>query len=128
MIKKAGLEESSVTDPQTGLKVRVSTTARMKYRKFLKESSYSEKNISNIVLNDIIANDFYNSSSNVLHYFIANSSSLSDQKKEWVEIRKMSNNRGSLSLFFSILREGSIDIITISQDWRQPKKARTKAG
>ena len=122
MIKKAGLEESSVRDPQTGLKVRVSTTARMKYRKFLKENN------SNIILNDIIAKDFYNSSSNVLHYFIANSSSLSDKKREWVEIRKMSNNRGSLSLFFSILREDSIDIITISQDWKQPKKARTKAG
>lgn len=128
MIKKAGLEESSVTDPQTGLKVRVSTTARIKYRKFLEENSSSEESISNIVLNDIIANDFYNSSNNVLHYFIANSSSVSARKREWVEIRKMSSNRGNLSLFFSILREGAIDIITVSENYRQPRKARTKAG
>ena len=122
MIKKAGLEESSIVDPQTGLKIRISTTARLKYRTFLDDS------ISNIVLNDIIANDFYNSANNVLHYFIANSSRLSNQKREWIEIRKMSNGRGGFSLFFSVLREGSIDIVTISKDWRQPKKAREKAG
>ena len=128
MIKKAGLEDSSLRDPQTGLKIRISTTARIKYRKYIKETISDEESFSNIALNDLIAKDFYVSSNNVLHYFIANSSRVSDQSREWVEIRRMSNNRGNLSLFFSILREDSIDIITVSQNWNQPKKARRKAG
>ena len=77
MIKKAGLEESSLTDPQTGLKIRVSTTARIKYRKYIEETISGEESFSNIALNDLIAKDFYVSSNNVLHYFIANSSSVS---------------------------------------------------
>ena len=128
MIKKAGLEQSSLVDPKTGLKIRVSTTARIRYREYLKDNFPEKESLSNIVLNDVIASDFYKSSNNVLHYFIAKSSNISGQNREWIEVRKLSDSRGKMQIFLSVLREGYIDIITIPEIWKKPKKARSTAG
>ena len=54
MIKKAGLEQSSLVDPKTGLKIRVSTTARIRYREYLKDNFPEKESLSNIVLNEIL--------------------------------------------------------------------------
>jgi len=38
MYKKAGFEDAGLTDPRTNLPIRISTTTRIKYRKYFNES------------------------------------------------------------------------------------------
>ena len=75
MIKKAGMEQATLSDPRTGLPIRISTTARIKYRKYFSESFSDRRellyDLSNIQLNDIIDQDFAASSDSVVHMFLA---------------------------------------------------------
>ena len=127
LIKKSGMEEAALTDPRTGLPIRVSTTARIKYRKYFDEQFSDRRDmlhdLSNRQLNDIIAQDFAASSDSVVHMFVSNTSSIQDQKRSWIEIRKVKTRR-AFNFFFSVIRPDGIDIITTSTRYRKPNKAR----
>lgn len=127
IIKTAGMEESTLTDPRTGLTIRVSTTVRMKYRKYFNDFWANKRDVlydlSNRQLNDIIAQDFAVSSGDVVHMFLSNSSSIDSQKRSWIEIRKVSS-RGAFNFFFSIIRPDGIDILTTSTRYKKPRKPR----
>ena len=124
-IKQSGLEQSSLQDPRTNLPIRISTTTRVKYRRYYagQESRNNLKNISNTELNDIIAQDFAASSEKALHMFLSNSSNLETKKREWIEIRGVYTYR-PFNVFFSVIRDGSIDIITVSTIWKKPRNIR----
>lgn len=111
MLKIAGMEETEVTDPKTGLTINVSTTARLIFRKMF-PTEYGA--LRNARLNAIIAEDFAKSSNNAVHYF-----RLGKEKDQGVaEIRSASI---SGVFYISAIRENSIDIITIQSDWLRPK-------
>ena len=140
IIKTAGLEESSFTDPRTGLVIRISTTVRIKYRKYYRrgtqdvvnynefgsksDSSEDSMHFTNTELNDIIAQDFARSSDGAKHMFVANTSNISSRKREWVEVRSVTPNR-PFNIFFSVIRPEHIDIINISTRWIKPRRNRT---
>lgn len=109
MKKYAGLEETEVTDPKTQKDIYISTTARLMYRKAWPEQYGHMRNFR---LNSIIAKDFAQNSSNVLHYFWINK-----DKRILAEIR-----RGSSNFFYiSIVKGNRVDVITIQSSWLQPK-------
>jgi adenine-specific DNA methylase len=126
MYKKAGMEDTGMTDPRTNLPIRVSTTARIKYRKYFDER-FTHRDIlhdlGNRQLNEIIAQDFAVSSDNVLHMFLSRSSNIASKKREWIEIRQVSG-RSAFNYFFSIIRHDGIDIITTSTRYNRPRKPR----
>ena len=132
MLKKAVLEQSTLIDPRTNLDIKVSTTARIKYRKYYSgqesigsgefgRTNYSH--LSNQELNDIIAQDFAASADGAAHMFISKSSNIETKKREWIEIRKVKVSR-PFNVFFSVIRGSSIDIINVSTRWKIPRKAR----
>ena len=127
IIKSAGMEQAALTDPRTGLPIRVSTTARIKYRKYFGEFFSDRRemlhDLSNRQLNDIIAQDFAVSSDSVVHMFVSNTSSIDTQKRSWIEIRKV-KTRNAFNFFFSVIRPEGIDIITTSTRYKKPQKAR----
>ena len=124
--KEAGMEDAGLTDPRTNLPIRVSTTARIKYRKYFDER-YSYRDVlydlSNRQLNEVIAQDFAASSEGAMHMFLSKSSSIESKKREWIEIRKASNRR-AFNYFFSIIRSDGIDILTTSTIYHKPNKPR----
>jgi hypothetical protein len=124
--KIAGIEDSSLTDPRTSLPIRISTTARIKYRKYFDER-FSHRDVlydlSNRQLNDIIAQDFAASSGSALHMFLAKSSDINSRRREWVEVRKV-GSRSAFNYFFSIIRCDAIDVITTSTRYIKPRKPR----
>ena len=125
-IKKiAGLEESTISDAYTGLPIFVSTTARKKIR----ESEYYKQidPMSNPVLNDYLAGLFKScgTEEGVLHYFLSKNST--KEIPEWIEVRLANHpdlQSFGIMYFFSVVRQGRIDIITLSDGFKQPKKAR----
>lgn len=124
--KTAGMESSSLNDPRTSLPIRISTTVRIKYRKYFNER-FSRRDVlydlSNRQLNDIIAQDFAASANSALHMFLSNSSDISSKKREWIEVRKV-DTRAAFNYFFSIIRCDGIDIITTSTRYHRPRKPR----
>jgi len=126
MHKKAGMEDAGLTDPRTSLPIRVSTTARIKYRKYFDER-YSYRDVlydlGNRQLNEIIAQDFAASAEGAIHMFLSKSSDIASKKREWIEIRKV-NTRRAFNYFFSIIRPDGIDIISTSTKYNVPKKPR----
>lgn len=128
-INKVALELTSVTDPRTNLEINVSTAVRKKYREYYSGQEVSAhtradySNMSNVELNEIIAQDFAASASNAKHMFLARTSSLETRKREWIEIRKVGVIR-PFNFFFSVIRKNSIDIIAISTIYKKPRKAR----
>jgi hypothetical protein len=127
LIKTAALESSTVTDPASGRVIRVSSTVRKKYRQYFAGQNSREdfSRIRNLELNDIIAKDFADSATNAKHMFKAKQSA-SSGKDEFIEIRAI--NRGkravAFNMFFAVIRQGSIDIITITQSWIKPASPR----
>jgi len=126
-IKNAGMEQATLTDPRTGLPIRVSTTARIKYRKYFNEFWSDRRDmledLSNRQLNDIIAQDFAVSADGVVHMFVSNTSSIDSKKRSWIEIRKV-KTRKAFNFFFSVIRPEGIDIITTSTYYKKPRKSR----
>ena len=125
-IKKAGMEESGMTDPRTNLPIRVSTTARIKYREYF--SKHSDKrdvmdDLSNRQLNEVIAQDFAASADSVKHMFLSNSSSLATRRRTWIEIRKI-ETRTAFHFFLSVIRPEAIDIIGTNTRYHVPRKPR----
>ena len=126
MHKKAGMEESNLTDPRTNLPIRVSTTVRLKYRKYFDER-FAHRDVlydlNNKELNEIIAQDFAVSHDSALHMFLSKTSNIASQKREWVEIRQV-KGRSAFNYFFSVIRPDGIDIVTTSTRYIKPKKPR----
>ena len=126
IIKKAGAEGSSLSDPRTNLNIFVTTTVRKKYREYFK-GKFSHREVlydlSNKQLNDIIAQDFAASSEGVIHMFLSKSSSLQTQRREWIEIRKVAN-RDAFNFFFSVIRPDGIYIINVNTRYIALKKPR----
>jgi hypothetical protein len=114
MIKLAGLEDTMVTDPGTGLKIRVSTTTRKMYRHIYR--GQEQEYMRNARLNEFIANEFAASSDKVVHYFKLGNASDPDRAK--AEIR---NKSGSAMFFIAIERGSNIDILTLQSAWKSPK-------
>ncbi len=126
MYKKAAIEDSGLVDPRTSLPIRVSTTARLKYRQYFDER-YTHRDVlydlNNKELNEIIAQDFAVSANNALHMFLSKSSNIATKKREWMEIRQVTGRR-AFNYFFSIIRSDGIDILTTSTKYVRPKKPR----
>ena len=126
-IKKAGMEESGLTDPRTNLPIRVSTTVRKNYRRYFNEVWSGNRDmlydLGNRQLNEIIGQDFAVSADSVVHMFLSNSSSISSQKRAWIEIRKVKTRR-AFHFFFSVIRPEGIDIIGTSTRYHKPRKPR----
>jgi hypothetical protein len=127
LIKTAALESSTMTDPASGRAIRVSSTVRKKYRQYFAGQNGREdlSRAKNSDLNDIIAKDFADSATNAKHMFKAKNSD-SSGKNEFIEIRAI--NRGkravAFNMFFAVIRQSSIDIITITQSWLKPTNPR----
>jgi len=130
--KNSGLEESSMSDPRTELPIHVSTTVRKKYREYYagqekgEGHNFSRTNygtMSNTELNDIIAQDFAASYDKAMHMFLSKGSNLNTKKREWIEIRGVATFR-PFNVFFSVIRDNSIDIITVSTIWKKPRAIR----
>lgn len=101
------MEETNQTDPVTNKKIRVSVTVRKHIRELEEYAS-----IRNAKLNDIIAKDFADASSQILHHFVLNRKG----KKEIGEIRGMQN-----AYYISAIRDGYIDILTVVVSFKEPK-------
>lgn len=130
LCKKAGPgthEESGLSDPRTNLPIRISITTRKKYRKYFNEVWKDRRDLlydlDNHTLNEIIAQDFAASMDGVVHMFVANTSDIQSRRREWIEIRKV-RGRSAFNFFFSVIRPGSIDIITTSTRYKKPGKPR----
>ena len=117
MYKIAGLEGTSVTDPASGLSVRVSTTTRKVYRYIYRNTDFGYETMRNVRLNEIIANDFANSSSRVVHHFKLGK--VGDQDRITAEIRnRLVDGKGTVMFFISAKRGNYIDILTLQDAWR----------
>lgn len=125
IVKKAGMENSGVVDPRTNRPIRVSTTTRMKYRKYFSLFWSHQRDylsdMSNVQLNEIIGQDFASAHDSVVHMFLSKSSNIASQKREWIEIRKVKTRR-AFNFFFSIIRPDGIDIIGTSTRYHKPLK------
>ena len=130
IVKKAGPEDSGMTDPRTGLPIYVTTTVRKKYRQYFSQEKadsvtgrdvYSD--LRNSELNQIIAQDFAASADNVRHHFLAKSSDLVSRKRNWIEIRKVYSRR-AFHFFLSVISSGHITIIGTTTRYMQPTKPR----
>ena len=83
--------------------------------------------MSNPELNSFLAGIFKNSGGedNAVHYFLLRGST--KENPTWIEIRSAANNALSefgFNYFYSIVREESIDIITLSSEYAKPKNPR----
>jgi hypothetical protein len=117
MLKKyAGFEETEVTDPKTGLTIRVSTTTRMMYRHYMYKGDPEYTSMRNVKLNAFIAHQFAESADNVKHEFKIGTSG--DDNRPKAELRNLKN---STMFFVSVPRGSHIDILTIHNGWKSPK-------
>lgn len=124
MLKLASLETTEVKDSKTGKEIRVSTTARLIYRKAYPNEYGSMRNHR---LNMTIAKDFVNNAGNVLHYFRLGKKE--SPRHEYKPVgsggdiyANVAEIRGTSSSFFiSAIKENTIDILTIQTSWLKPK-------
>ena len=121
LIKKAGIEPTSVSDPRTSRTIGISTSVRLEYRTYMETmAEYGRDDLlglQNRELNALIATDFAGSAGGVIHMFLSKRST--PDNKEWIEIRKVKARKG-LQYFFSAIRDSSIDIIYVSSDYKDP--------
>lgn len=134
-IADSGMEEAGITDPRTGLPIRISITTRKKYRKYwggqeMGGGNYSRMNwgsLRNKDLNEIIAGDFSSSHDKLIHIFKSNRKSESGGD-EWIELRMASSHgvgpKLPFNVFLAVLRRQSIDIITVTTGYRKPNSPR----
>jgi hypothetical protein len=126
ILKIAALEPTTHTDPRTGRMIRVSTSVRMKYREYFKSQMLNI--LPNRELNEIIANDFIASAEKVAHMSIRREDSdltAHPPKISWLEFRIQNRGpRAAFNFFVSIIRDASIDIITVKQSYIKPTKPR----
>lgn len=108
------MEETLVTDPASGMKIRVSVTTRKMYRHIFRNSKIGM--MRNEPLNQLIANDFSKSSDKVVHSFKLGKSG--EAERSLAEIR---NRAGSVMFFISTVRGQYVDILTLQSAWKSPK-------
>lgn len=124
MKKLAGLEATTITDPATGRPIRVSTSARIVYRKIYAGYIEGIENMRNAQLNEMIATDFANSAGRIVHYFKLGKKE--EQNRGWAEIRNMvKGGRGLFQFYVSAVRADSIDILIIQGKYIKTKFRRT---
>lgn len=116
MHKFGEIEESTQSDSATGKNIRVSTTARIRFREIFPDYA-SERNM---IVNEQIASVFNNSASNIMHYFKLGRGTDEFNTKEYAEIRGGPAN----TFFISAVSGQSIDIITIQSSWKIPSSGR----
>lgn len=137
IIKNAELESASgIGDSYSktqNFTIRVSTTVRKKIRD---EAPEEISSMPNPVLNNYIARIFSESGmddSSILHHFIAKHKN--SQEREFIQIRLIKDNLSSQittnyslnmkhSFFFAVIRKDTIDIITLSDKYKEPKNRR----
>ena len=114
MYKFAEIEDTGKTDSATGNSIRISTTARMRFREIFPDFS----NERNVRLNERIASVFNDSASKIMHYFPLGGvpRAAIDESTMFAEIR---GGPGSI-FFISALRGGNIDVLTIQNNWKIP--------
>ena len=131
-----GMEPAGITDPRTGLPIKISITTRKKYRQYWSgqelagrgDANYSRMDWSsmrNKDLNEIIASDFAASKDNLVHMFKSNKAP--EDSPEWIEIRLAQGGGVSklpFNLFLAVIRSQSIDIITVTTGYKKPRKPR----
>ena len=116
--KFSSLVETDVTDPETGFKVRVTTTVRKIFRQDYKSYNFPpqpEKTFENagiLELSNYIAELYAKNSGNVKDKF----SNIS-RSQNVMEIRSF----GSNSYFVTALREGYADIVGVQGQYRSKK-------
>jgi hypothetical protein len=129
----AALEPSTITDPRTGKPIRIAVPARIKYRKYFRgqKTDFTEREVlhtlSNRELNDEIAKDFAAAANDVVHMFYSKDSDLTSTPKKivWMEIRKQARGeRAAFNFFISKINDSSIDILTVTQNYKKPTKPR----
>lgn len=115
MRKFGALEETETTDSGTGRSIRVSTTARLRFREMFPR--YADER--NVRLNARIAKIFSRAGNQIMHHFKLKSAE--EGAVEYAEIRQ-----GPVGDFFyiSAIRNGYIDILTLQDDWRKPKSGK----
>jgi hypothetical protein len=112
IIKFAGFDETEITDPETGLKIRVSITTRKVFRHLYKTSEdLGYSHMRNDLLNEVIAKDFILGAQKIVHRFKLKSG-------EFAEIR---NKPRTVMFYISAIRDNTIDILTIQNGWKSPK-------
>ena len=122
MKKIAGLEDTTKTDPATGLKIRVSTTTRKVYRHIYRSTNPEYEFTRNHQLNEMVAEDFMNSSDKVVHHFSLGKSGEEGRIKAEIRNRfATAAGRGTTMFFISAIRGGYIDILTLQTAWKSPK-------
>lgn len=110
-----GLELTETSDPKNSKDIAVSTTTRIMYRKMYPDYA----GMRNVELNEIIAKDYAQHASGVIHLFW-----ISKDKRILAEIR----TGRSGTFYISAIRGGTVDILTIQSSWFKPKyKPRTDA-
>ena len=121
MIKSAGLEQTSVSDPVHGKPIKISTTLRLLYRKIYNDPNWRDfTKMRNETLNEIIAQDFASSSGKIMHYFALGK--INDQQRDLGEIRNMMiDGRGIARFYVSAIRDDSVDVISIQSRWIKTK-------
>lgn len=109
MDKFAGLEESGISDKSNGNDIFVSTTVRLIFRKINPEEYAGMRNSK---LNAVIATDFANNSSNIVHKF-------------WIskEKRVIGEIRGAIKggFYISQIKDNKTYILTMQSSWFKPK-------
>jgi hypothetical protein len=125
MLKKASLEDSGVSDPKTGKKIRISTTIRLMYR-IADPDIYGA--MRNARLNVKVAEDFAGHSSNVKHYFRLGKkdTSRTEHKPAGAEEGQVYANVAEIrgiegTYFISAVKESTIDVLTIQDTWMEPR-------
>lgn len=129
IVKKAGPEDSGITDPRTGLPIYVTTTVRKKYRKYFTQEMADRlgrdvyTGLRNSELNQIIAQDFAASANDVRHHFLSRSSDLASGRKDWIEIRRAYSRR-AFHFFLSAIYSEKIVIIGTTTKYYKPTRPR----
>ena len=126
--KIAALEDSAVSDPKTGKKIRTSTTIRKIYREEINKETLNPLHtmgvLSNKDMNDLIAQEFAASSGGTVHMFLSKSSLSNSENKEWIEIRSAQASI-PFKYFLAVRRPTTIDIISaIKEEYKKPSKSR----
>lgn len=118
MRKISALEDTTISDPNSGKIIRISTSTRIYFRRAFPDYSH----VRNERLNLVIAKEFAKASSKVLHYFPLKKGTgkSSDGISE-----DMAQIRGNKNYFFiGIVRGSNIDVIAVQTSWLKPRYAR----
>jgi hypothetical protein len=114
LLKFSDLQSTEYSDSKTGNTIRVSTTARLRFKEILPQ--YDGESI--LRTNDRIGRLFVLSSDSVVHYFRLKGAA---SDNEYIEVRE--GPAGDF-IFISAVRNGNIDILTLQDNWKALKNGK----